>query len=149
MSCMNNTTSWPLRVIQGAADSHFANASCQRRGGQAHTHVSILPLLLRCPSFFGMLSPALMFCISPCVCCCSDLGCHIDGFIATQAQTVLVAASFDTPVTGKAADLLEAARTAFNAAIRLVKPGAVCWRAFVRLHVHYAIYTYLASVVKY
>uniref|UniRef100_A0A383VYP8 Peptidase M24 domain-containing protein n=2 Tax=Tetradesmus obliquus TaxID=3088 RepID=A0A383VYP8_TETOB len=52
-----------------------------------------------------------------------DLGCHIDGFIATQAQTVLVAASFDTPVTGKAADLLEAARTAFNAAIRLVKPG--------------------------
>jgi methionine aminopeptidase len=57
-------------------------------------------------------------------CCCSDLGCHIDGFIATQAQTVLVASSFDTPITGKAADLVEAARTAFNAAIRLIKPGA-------------------------
>jgi methionine aminopeptidase len=55
----------------------------------------------------------------------SDLGCHIDGFIATQAQTVLVAANFDTPITGKAADLVEAARTAFNAAIRLIKPGAV------------------------
>jgi curved DNA binding protein len=52
-----------------------------------------------------------------------DLGCHIDGFIATQATTVLVASSFDTPITGKAADLVEAARTAFNAAIRLIKPG--------------------------
>jgi curved DNA binding protein len=52
-----------------------------------------------------------------------DLGCHIDGFIATQAQTVLVAANFDAPITGKAADLVEAARTAFNAAIRLIKPG--------------------------
>ncbi|KAF6260545.1 peptidase M24, structural domain-containing protein [Scenedesmus sp. NREL 46B-D3] len=52
-----------------------------------------------------------------------DLGCHIDGFISTQAQTVLVGTSFDTPITGKAADLLEAARTAFNAAIRLIKPG--------------------------
>jgi hypothetical protein len=37
---------------------------------------------------------------------------------------VLVASSFDTPITGKAADLVEAARTAFNAAIRLIKPGA-------------------------
>jgi methionine aminopeptidase len=60
---------------------------------------------------------------------CSDLGCHIDGFIATQAQTVLVAASFDTPITGQAADLVEAARTAFNAAIRLIKPGEA-----IRLH---------------
>lgn len=49
-----------------------------------------------------------------------DLGCHIDGFIATQATTILLGA--DT-VTGREADLLEAARTAFNAALRLIKPG--------------------------
>eukprot|EP00878_Enallax_costatus_P000747 GHUV01000864.1.p1 GENE.GHUV01000864.1~~GHUV01000864.1.p1 ORF type:complete len:391 (+),score=130.92 GHUV01000864.1:106-1278(+) len=52
-----------------------------------------------------------------------DLGCHIDGFIATQATTVLVTSSPDGPITGKAADLVEAARTAFNAALRLMKPG--------------------------
>jgi methionine aminopeptidase len=71
--------------------------------------------VILCPVSFLYLSAALA---------CSDLGCHIDGFIATQAQTVLVASSFDTPITGKAADLVEAARTAFNAAIRLIKPGA-------------------------
>jgi len=55
----------------------------------------------------------------------SDLGCHIDGFIATQATTVLVAPEgLEAVITGKAADLVEAARTAFNAALRLIKPGA-------------------------
>jgi len=52
-----------------------------------------------------------------------DLGCHIDGFIATQAQTVLVAADASAPITGRAADVVQAARTAFEAAIRLIKPG--------------------------
>ena len=63
---------------------------------------------------------------SPCCSCllpCSDLGCHIDGFIATQAQTVLVAADTSAPITGRAADVVQAARTAFEAAIRLIKPG--------------------------
>jgi hypothetical protein len=68
--------------------------------------------------------------------CCSDLGCHIDGFIATQAQTVLVASSFDAPITGKAADLVEAARTAFNAAIRLIKPGVLTYGFEVRKNVY-------------
>jgi len=59
-------------------------------------------------------------------CCvaCSDLGCHIDGFIATQATTVLVSPEGGAAVvSGKEADLIEAARTAFNAALRLIKPG--------------------------
>jgi methionine aminopeptidase len=54
---------------------------------------------------------------------CSDLGCHIDGFIASHAQTIVVAADFDAPVTGKAADVISAARTCFDAAIRLIRPG--------------------------
>jgi methionine aminopeptidase len=53
----------------------------------------------------------------------SDLGCHIDGFIATQAQTIVVAADFEAPVSGKAADVIAAARTCFDAAIRLIRPG--------------------------
>lgn len=53
-----------------------------------------------------------------------DLGCQIDGFIATQATTVLVSPEGSAAVvSGKEADLIEAARTAFNAALRLIKPG--------------------------
>ena len=52
-----------------------------------------------------------------------DLGVHIDGFIATQAQTVLAQADFDAPLTGRAADVVAAARAAFDAAIRLIRPG--------------------------
>ncbi len=52
----------------------------------------------------------------------SDLGCHIDGFIATHAQTVVIQ-SADAPITGKAADLLAATRTAYEAALRLIRPG--------------------------
>lgn len=47
---------------------------------------------------------------------------HIDGFIATQAQTVVVQEG-DAPVTGRAADVIAAARTAFDAALRLIRPG--------------------------
>lgn len=53
----------------------------------------------------------------------SDLGCHIDGFIATAASTAVIGASEATPVTGRAADVLAAAETAFEAAIRLMRPG--------------------------
>ncbi|KIZ00762.1 hypothetical protein MNEG_7198 [Monoraphidium neglectum] len=53
-----------------------------------------------------------------------DLGCHIDGWIATQATTIQVAAGgVATPITGRAADVVAAARTAFDVAIRLIKPG--------------------------
>lgn len=49
-----------------------------------------------------------------------DLGAHIDGFIATQATTIVVGSD---AVTGKAADVIQAAKTAFDAAVRLIRPG--------------------------
>jgi methionine aminopeptidase len=59
------------------------------------------------------------------VCSCpppsrSDLGVHIEGFIATQATTRVVT---DGAVTGKQADLIAATRTCFDAALRLIRPG--------------------------
>ncbi|UYV66099.1 PA2G4 [Cordylochernes scorpioides] len=52
-----------------------------------------------------------------------DMGTHIDGFIAVVAQTLVVGASKENPVTGRKADLIRAAYTAAEAALRLVKPG--------------------------
>ncbi|KAI8473942.1 MAG: peptidase M24, structural domain-containing protein [Monoraphidium minutum] len=53
-----------------------------------------------------------------------DLGCHIDGWVATQATTIQVAAGgLSAPITGRAADAVAAARTAFDVAIRMIKPG--------------------------
>jgi curved DNA binding protein len=52
----------------------------------------------------------------------SDIGVHIDGFTSVQAQTLVVQAG-QGPVTGKAADAIQAARTAFDAALRLMRPG--------------------------
>ena len=55
---------------------------------------------------------------------CSDLGAHIDGFIAVAAHTVsLSGGSASGPVEGQAADALQAASTALEAALRLVRPG--------------------------
>lgn len=51
------------------------------------------------------------------------MGVHIDGFIATQATTVVVAADAAAPVTGRAADAIAAARMAYEAAQRLIRPG--------------------------
>jgi methionine aminopeptidase len=48
------------------------------------------------------------------------MGCHIDGFIAVVAHTHAIA---NGPVTGRAADVLAAANTASEVAIRLVRPG--------------------------
>ena len=50
----------------------------------------------------------------------SDMGCHIDGFIAIVAHTHVLQQG---PVTGKAADVIAAANTAAEVALRLVKPG--------------------------
>ena len=50
----------------------------------------------------------------------SDLGCHIDGFISVVAYTYVVK---EGPVTGRAADVIAAANTAAEVALRLVKPG--------------------------
>mmetsp|Transcript_17381 Transcript_17381/g.29787 ORF Transcript_17381/g.29787 Transcript_17381/m.29787 type:complete len:386 (+) Transcript_17381:39-1196(+) len=49
-----------------------------------------------------------------------DLGVHVDGYVAVQAQTLVVGSA---PATGKAADVIAAARTAFDAALRLIRPG--------------------------
>ncbi|KAH7656773.1 Peptidase M24 methionine aminopeptidase protein [Dioscorea alata] len=49
-----------------------------------------------------------------------DMGCHIDGFIAVVAHTYVVQ---DGPLTGRAADVLAAASTAADVALRLVRPG--------------------------
>lgn len=54
---------------------------------------------------------------------CSDLGSHIDGFVATAAHTLVVHSDAEAPVTGREADVLTAAHTALEAAIRLIRPG--------------------------
>jgi hypothetical protein len=51
---------------------------------------------------------------------CSDLACHIDGFIAAVAHTHVLQ---EGPVTGRAADVIAAANTAAEVALRLVRPG--------------------------
>nr|XP_043636989.1 ERBB-3 BINDING PROTEIN 1-like [Erigeron canadensis] len=49
-----------------------------------------------------------------------DMGCHIDGFIALLAHTHVLQ---EGPVTGKAADVIAAANSAAEVALRLVRPG--------------------------
>ncbi|KAL5742511.1 hypothetical protein ACOSP7_029243 [Xanthoceras sorbifolium] len=49
-----------------------------------------------------------------------DLGCHIDGFIAVVAHTHVLQ---EGPITGRAADVIAAANTAAEVALRLVRPG--------------------------
>ncbi|ONK77060.1 uncharacterized protein A4U43_C02F2680 [Asparagus officinalis] len=49
-----------------------------------------------------------------------DMGCHIDGFIAVVAHTHVLQ---EGPVTGRAADVIAAANTASEVALRLVRPG--------------------------
>lgn len=51
---------------------------------------------------------------------CSDMGCHIDGFIAVVGHTHVIQ---DGPITGRAADVIAAANTAAEVALRLVRPG--------------------------
>ena len=54
----------------------------------------------------------------------SDLGCHIDGFIAVAAHTFVVGATKDKKATGRKADAVLAAYHATEAALRLLKPGS-------------------------
>ncbi|GMP51294.1 hypothetical protein CsSME_00017579 [Camellia sinensis var. sinensis] len=49
-----------------------------------------------------------------------DMGCHIDGFIAVVAHTHVLQGG---PVTGSQADVIAAANTAAEVALRLVRPG--------------------------
>ncbi|KAK6460946.1 curved DNA-binding protein [Scheffersomyces coipomensis] len=55
------------------------------------------------------------------------LGAQIDGFPSIVADTVVVGASKENPITGKKADLLHAAWNASEAAIRTLKPNAKNW----------------------
>ncbi|CAL5351520.1 unnamed protein product [Camellia sinensis] len=48
------------------------------------------------------------------------MGCHIDGFIAEVAHTYVIQQG---PVTGRQADVIAAANTAVEVALRLVRPG--------------------------
>lgn len=54
---------------------------------------------------------------------CSDLGAHIDGFIAVVAHTIVVGSTSENKVTGRKADVILAAHYASQAALRLLKPG--------------------------
>ncbi|KAI3441406.1 Peptidase_M24 domain-containing protein [Psidium guajava] len=49
-----------------------------------------------------------------------DMGCHIDGFIAVVAHTHVLQ---EGPVMGRAGDVIAAANTAAEVALRLVRPG--------------------------
>lgn len=52
-----------------------------------------------------------------------DLGVHIDGFIAVVGHTIVVGASKENKVTGRKADVIQAAYLASELAQRLVKAG--------------------------
>jgi len=55
------------------------------------------------------------------------IGAHIDGFAAVTAETIVVGATPENPVTGRRADVLKAAYTAAEVAMRLVKVGNKNW----------------------
>ncbi|KAI9209287.1 proliferation associated protein [Polychytrium aggregatum] len=52
-----------------------------------------------------------------------ELGVHIDGYIAVLGHTVIVNPQPQTPITGRAADVVCAAHYAAEAAARIVQPG--------------------------
>lgn len=52
-----------------------------------------------------------------------DLGCHIDGYIAVVAHTLVVGATREKKVTGRRADCILAAYYAAEAALRSIKPN--------------------------
>ncbi|KAF9223769.1 proliferation-associated protein 1 [Gyrodon lividus] len=55
------------------------------------------------------------------------IGAHIDGFAAISAETIVVGASEQDPVTGRRADVVKAAWHAAEIAMRLVKVGNKNW----------------------
>jgi hypothetical protein len=61
--------------------------------------------------------------VDKCVGPCRDMGAHIDGFIAVAAHSLLLQPDSKTPVEGEQADVLQAASTALEAALRLIRPG--------------------------
>ena len=55
------------------------------------------------------------------------MGAHIDGYAAISGETIVVGASKENPVTGRRADVLKAAWTAAEAAMRTLKVGNKNW----------------------
>lgn len=55
------------------------------------------------------------------------VGAHIDGFAAVSAETLVVGASAEEPVTGRQADVIKAAWHAAEIAQRIVKVGNKNW----------------------
>ncbi|KAG2380286.1 ERBB-3 BINDING PROTEIN 1 [Vigna angularis] len=51
---------------------------------------------------------------------CGDRATHIDGFISSVAHTHVLQ---EGPITGRAEDVIAAANTAAEVALRLVRPG--------------------------
>jgi len=56
-----------------------------------------------------------------------QLGAHIDGFAAISGETIVIGANAENPVTGRRADVLKAAWTATEAAMRTLKVGGKNW----------------------
>lgn len=83
-------------------------------------------ILWKCEPFFSifmkwiLLTSSWIFFINVILFIYSDMGCHIDGFIAVVAHTHVLQQG---PVTGRAADVIAAANTAAEVALRLVRPG--------------------------
>ncbi|KAF8643249.1 hypothetical protein AX16_009137 [Volvariella volvacea WC 439] len=57
-----------------------------------------------------------------------QLGAHIDGYAAITAETIVVGASPENPVTGRRADVIKAAWHAAELAMRTVKVGNKNWQ---------------------
>ncbi|PBL03572.1 proliferation-associated protein 1 [Armillaria gallica] len=55
------------------------------------------------------------------------VGAHIDGFASISAETIVVGASLENPVTGRRADVIKAAWHAAEIAMRTVKVGNKNW----------------------
>ncbi|KAJ7455357.1 peptidase M24, structural domain-containing protein [Mycena galericulata] len=55
------------------------------------------------------------------------IGAQIDGFAAISAETIVVGATVENPVTGRRADVLKAAWHAAEAAMRTIKVGNKNW----------------------
>ncbi|KAF8969219.1 peptidase M24, structural domain-containing protein [Flammula alnicola] len=56
-----------------------------------------------------------------------QLGAHIDGFASISGETIVVGANAENPVTGRRADVLKAAWTAAEVAMRTLKVGNKNW----------------------
>ncbi|CAO3643986.1 unnamed protein product [Cunninghamella blakesleeana] len=52
-----------------------------------------------------------------------QLGTQIDGYCSTVGHTLVVGATAEKPTTGVKADIIQAADTALQAAVRLIRPG--------------------------